>query len=32
VTYLKARVDHRICPMGLDRDAMKELIGLRLKE
>ena len=32
VTYLKARVDYRICPMGLSRDAMKELIGFRLKE
>ncbi|RRG00025.1 MAG: hypothetical protein DUD39_01225 [Coriobacteriaceae bacterium] len=36
-TYLKVRVDHRICPMtlmiamGMTRDAMKELIGFRLK-
>ena len=36
-TYLKVRVDHRICAMalmiamGMTRDAMKELIGFRLK-
>jgi putative transposase len=36
-TYLKVRVDHRICPMalmiamGMTRDKMKELIGFRLK-
>ncbi|QUC04468.1 transposase [Atopobium sp. oral taxon 416] len=36
-TYLKVRVDHRICPMALmiamrmTRDKMKELIGFRLK-
>lgn len=32
VTYPKVRVNHRICPMGLGRDAMKELIGFRLKK
>ena len=37
VIYLKVRVDHRIRPMalmiamGMTRDAMKELIGFRLK-
>ena len=36
-TYLKVRVDHRICPMtlmiamGMTRDGVKELIGFRLK-
>lgn len=31
-TYLKVRVNYRIYPMGLSRDAMKELIGFRLKK
>ena len=37
-TYLKVRAYHRICPMalmiamGMTRNAMKELIGFRLKE
>ena len=36
-TYLKVRVDHRICPMalmiamGMTGNGVKELIGFRLK-